>query len=66
MNKTSSDLFTNLLGSGPKGGWERIYDSMPRPLQCCQILSEKINLPITDFTRKLGGKMEQEKNSSLH
>lgn len=34
MNKISSDIFMNLLG---KGGWERIYNSILCPLQCCQI-----------------------------
>lgn len=37
MNKISSDIFMNLLGTEPKGGWERIHNSTLCPLQCCQI-----------------------------
>lgn len=57
MNTISSDIFMNLLGTRQEDGWERIYNSMPCPLQHCQICSEKVKLPITDSTRKVAGRL---------
>lgn len=49
MNKIPSDIFMSLLGTGPKGDWERICTVCQVLCNTVRFLSEKIDLSIIDF-----------------